>query len=200
MAHEDLYLPGETKGKPPGGPAVQLPLGPAAEFEELLPVLLKEVQHPGNGCLLVGIGVPEGLPTHVDMEAAGAGLVGKVAHADGLPEEGLPGHFGAVVAEGHGMGHQFKAVIQGTVVLAVELGLALVGDGQEAAGVVAVLAGLVDLQLHAEIKGPIPPRNRGMGGSSREWAFDQQRSGSSPDSRAHPRQHLTAGSRPGDWG
>lgn len=163
-------------------------------------MLLKEVQHPGNGCLLVGIGVPEGLPTHVDMEAAGAGLVGKVAHADGLPEEGLPGHFGAVVAEGHGMGHQFKAVIQGTVVLAVELGLALVGDGQEAAGVVAVLAGLVDLQLHAEIKGPIPPRNRGMGGSSREWAFDQQRSGSSPDSRAHPRQHLTAGSRPGDWG
>ena len=92
------------------------------------------------------------------MEAAGAGLVGKVAHADGLPEEGLPGHFGAVVAEGHGMGYQFKAVIQGTVVLAVELGLALVGDGQEAAGVVAVLAGLVDLQLHAEIKGPIPQK------------------------------------------
>ena len=55
------------------------------------------------------------------------------------------------------MGHQFKAVIQGTVVLAVELGLALVGDGQ-AAGVVAVLAGLVDLQLHAEIKGPIPQK------------------------------------------
>ena len=97
MTHEDLYLPGETKGKPPGGTAVQLPLGPAAEFEELLPVLLKEVQPPGNGCLLVGISVPEGLPTHVDMEAAGAGLVGKVAHADGLPEEGLPGHFGAVV-------------------------------------------------------------------------------------------------------
>lgn len=94
VAHEDLYLPGETKGKPPGGTAVQLPLGPAAEFEELLPVLLKEVQHPGNGCLLVGMGVPEGLPTHVDMEAAGAGLVGKVAHADGLPEEGLPGHLG----------------------------------------------------------------------------------------------------------
>lgn len=161
MAHEDLYLLGETKGKPPGDTAVQLPLGPAAEFEELLPVLLKEVQHTGNGCLLVGIGVPEGLPTHVDMEAAGAGLVGKVAHADGLPEEGLPGHFGAVVAEGHGMGHQFKAVIQGTVVLAVELGLALVGDGQEAAGVVAVLAGLVDLQLHAEIKGPIPPETGG---------------------------------------
>ena len=68
------------------------------------------------------------------------------------------GHFGAVVAEGHGMGHQFKAVIQGTVVLAVELGLALVGDGQEAAGVVAVLAGLVDLQLHAEIKGPSPQK------------------------------------------
>ena len=66
-----------------------------------------------------------------------------------------------MVAEGHGMGHQFKAVIQGTVVLAVELGLALVGDGQEAAGVVAVLAGLVDLQLHAEIKGPIPPETGG---------------------------------------
>lgn len=124
-------------------------------------MLLKEVQHPGNGCLLVGIGVPEGLPTHVDMEAAGAGLVRKVAHADGLPEEGLPGHFGAVVAEGHGIGHRFKAVIQGTVVLAVELGLALVGDGQEAAGGVAVLAGLVDLQLHAEIKGPIPPETGG---------------------------------------
>src|SRR5699024_11124687 len=97
----------------PGSPAVQLPLGPAAEFEELLPVLLEEVQHPGNGRLLVGIGVPEGLPAYMDMEAAGTGLVGKVAHVDGLPEEGLPGHFCAVVAEGHRMGHQLKAVVQG---------------------------------------------------------------------------------------
>ena len=124
-------------------------------------MLLKEVQHPGNGRLLVGIGFPKGIPAHMDVEAAGAGLVGEVAHADGLPEEGLPGHFGAVVAEGHGVGHQLKAVIQGAVVFAVEPGLALVGDGKKAAGVVAVLAGLVDLQLHAEIEGPIPPETGG---------------------------------------
>ena len=56
------------------------------------------------------------------------------------------------------MGHQLEAVIQGAVVFAVEPGLALVGDGKKAAGVVAVLAGLVDLQLHAEIEGPIPQK------------------------------------------
>lgn len=154
-------VPGAVPVPVPGGPAVQLPLGPAAEFEELLPMLLEKVQHPGNGRLLVGIGVPEGITAHVDVEAAGAGLVGEVAHADGLPEEVLPGHFGAVVAEGHGVGHQLKAVVQGAVVLAVEPRLTLVGDGQEAAGVVAVLAGLVDLQLHAEIEGPIPPEEGG---------------------------------------
>ena len=154
-------VPGTVPIAVPGGPAIQLPLGPAAEFEELLPVLLKEVQHPGDGRLLLGIGVPEGLSAHMDVEAAGAGLVGEVAHADSLPEEGLPGHFGAVVAEGHGVGHQLEAVVQGAVVLAVEPGLTLVGDGEKAAGVVAVLTGLVDLQLHAEIEGPIPPEERG---------------------------------------
>lgn len=121
-------------------------------------MLLEKVQHPGNGRLLVGIGVPEGLPAHMDVEAAGAGLVGNIAHADGLTEKGLPGHFGAVVAEGHGVGHQLEAVVQGTVMLAVEPGLALVGDGKKAAGIVAVLAGFVDLQLHAEIEGPIPQK------------------------------------------
>ena len=59
------------------------------------------------------------------------------------------------------MGHQLKAVVQGAVVLAVEPGLALVGDGQKAAGVVTILSGLVDLQLHAEIEGPIPPETGG---------------------------------------
>ena len=158
--------PGVVPVAVPGGPTAQLPMGPAAKFEELLPVLLKEVQHPGDGRLLVGIGVPESLPAFVDIEAADAGLVGEVVHADVLSEDGLPGHLGAVIDQGHGVGNQLEAVIQGAVVLSVEPGLALVGDCKRAARHCRCPRRLRRSPAPRRNGRAHPPRRRGMGGSS----------------------------------
>ena len=56
----------------------------------------------------------------MDMQATGAGLVAEVAQADGLLENGFPGHLLLVEVQGHGVGYQLQAIFQRTVVLDVE--------------------------------------------------------------------------------
>ena len=97
----------------------------------------------------------------MDVEAAGPGLVAGVAHGPGGGQHLRPWHFPEVVVQGHGIGHQFEAVVQGAVVLAVEPPLPPVGDVQQLPGVGAVLPRSIDLQLHAEKPGALPVKNGG---------------------------------------
>ena len=63
------------------GPALQLLLCPSAEFHKFLPVLLHEIKDPGNGILLLLIGISQRRPGNMAMQAAGSGIVGGLAHA-----------------------------------------------------------------------------------------------------------------------
>lgn len=75
-----------------GRPAVHLVLTAAGEPQEFVPVPLHKEQHPGDGLVLGIIGIAEGIPGHMNMQAAGARLVGEVAHGDGSLQHRLPGH------------------------------------------------------------------------------------------------------------
>lgn len=129
----------------PGGPALQLPGGTAAELEELFPVLLEEVEDPGNGGVLLLLRNAEGHAVHMDVEAAAAGPMAEVAQVNGFPAEFFPGHFMELAVQGHGVGHQLQTVVQRAVVLDVEEFLLGVGDPEKGTGVVPVLAAAVDL-------------------------------------------------------
>jgi len=68
-----------------------------------------------------------------------------------------------MIVQAHGVGNDFKAVLQGTVVLAVGAFPVPVGDFQDSAGAVGILAALVDLQLHAKVTGAFAMENgRGL--------------------------------------
>ena len=139
-----------------GSPTLQLVLCPPTEFQQFLPVLLKEVQDPGNDRILLLLRVTESAPIHMDMEATGAGLMAGIAQADRFLENLGPGHFFHVIVQGHGMADQLEAFIQGTIVLAVEVFQAVaVGSLQDLLGPVIILAAEVDFQLHAEVPGAI---------------------------------------------
>lgn len=137
----------------PGGPADQLARGAAGEFQKLHPVFLEEVQGPGDGGVLVGFCLPEGIPADVDVQAATAGLVTAVAHLHRGTAQRGPGHLVEMVVQGHGMGDDFEAVVRGTVVLAVDVLRAVVDQGHQGLSGADALAALVDLQLHAEVAG-----------------------------------------------
>lgn len=97
----------------------------------------------------------------MDVKAAGAGLMAGITHADGFTQDSRPGHFVLVVVQGHGVGYQLHAVVQGTVVLDVELFQAVpVGDVKKLPGPVVPLSALVDLQLHAEEAVPLAIEDR----------------------------------------
>ena len=59
-----------------GSPLLQLPLGTAGEAQQLCPVALYEEQHTGNGVVLRVQSVPEGLAGYMDVQPAGARLMG----------------------------------------------------------------------------------------------------------------------------
>ena len=77
-------------------PSAELLLGTAAEFQQLLPVLFKEVQNPGNDCLLLFLGVAKGSTVDVDMKATGTCLMGQVAQLFCFVQHLRPGHLSQV--------------------------------------------------------------------------------------------------------
>ena len=83
-----------------------------------------------------------------------------VAHADGLGHYRAPGHLGEVIAQGHRVGDDLHAVLQGTVMLDVDvLQTVAVGRVHQLPRPVAALPRPVDFQLHAEIACPFPIEN-----------------------------------------
>lgn len=119
-----------------GSPAIQLPLGSAAEPEQFVSVLLHKVQRSGNGAVLSLPGKPEGIPAYMDMEAAGVGTMGKIPHLNRLVQNRLPRHLMQVPVKTHGMCDNFKTIIQTAIVLAVNQLLLTVPDKQELSGAV----------------------------------------------------------------
>ena len=137
-----------------GRPLLQLMLCPAAELQKLLPVPLKEIEYTGNTGILLRFDGAEGIPVDMDMEAAGSSLMAGIAHTLGSVQDRRPGHFLLVVSQGHGMGDDLKAVLQGAVMLAIDTLFAfLVGDFHDMVGVIIILSGSINLQLHAKEAG-----------------------------------------------
>ena len=87
----------------------------------------------------------------VDMETAGARLMGAVAQTSGLVQNLFPGHMPAVVVQAHGMADNLKALIQRAVVLAIGPFLSVVDQPENLPGVAVVFAGTVNLQFHPEV-------------------------------------------------
>ena len=143
----------------PGRPPLQLPLGTAAELQQLLPVLLEEVEHPGDGGILFGSSVAKSRTAHMDMEPAGAGPVTAVAQREGFFAEMFPGHVVKLAVQGQRMSHQFKALVQRAVVLDVHQRAGLIGDVQQFPGIVRVLTAFVQFQFHTEKPGSISVEN-----------------------------------------
>jgi len=90
----------------------------------------------------------------MDVQAAGPGLVAGVAQGGSSAENVCPGHFVEMVVQGHGVGHQLQTVVQGAVILDVEV-LQAVGDGQQFSGIIRVFPRAIDLQLHTKPAGAI---------------------------------------------
>ena len=144
----------------PRRPLIHLALRSAGEPQQLPPVTLHEEQHPGDGAVLGIIGIPEGLAGHVNMQAAGACLMGQVALSDSLVQHLIPRHFVELILQRQWVCHDLKAVIQTAIVLAVGKGVFSVGDVQQRRSVLVVLTGPVDLQLYAEEAWPGAVKNR----------------------------------------
>ena len=68
------------------GPAAELLLGAAAELQQFLPVLFKEIEDTPNYLFLLLLGVDKGGKVDVDMKAAGTCLMGQVAHSFGFAQ------------------------------------------------------------------------------------------------------------------
>ena len=83
----------------------------AAEFQQFLPILLEEVQNPGDTGILEALCAAKGIPVDVDMEAAGAGLMAGVTHGDSLLHELRPRHSFLMELQRHGVGDNLKAIV-----------------------------------------------------------------------------------------
>ena len=77
----------------PASPAAQLFRVTAAEADQLVPVLLKEVEDSGDDLFLLLNSIPEGVPVDMDMEPASGGLVATITQRDRFPGQFLPREF-----------------------------------------------------------------------------------------------------------
>ena len=142
-----------------GGPTLQLAGCAAAELEQLLPVLLEEIEHPGDGAVLGSLIQAEGAAADVDMEATGSGAMAEITQLHGLFAQLCPGHSVKLPVQRHGVGHQLQPVVEGAVVLDVGEVSVPVGDIQKRKGVRCTFTRTVNFQLHAEEPGAFPMEN-----------------------------------------
>lgn len=133
-------------------PAIHLVLCPAAEFQQLQPVVFHEIKNSGNALVLCFPGTAEGCSIDVNMKPAGAGLVAAIIHTDCGTHDFCPGHFLLMISQGHGVSHYLHSVRQTSIRFYVNMLRNPVADTQKRISVVAVLAVLVDFKFHAEIE------------------------------------------------
>ena len=94
------------------------------------------------------------------MQTAGPGLVAEVSQGNSLAAYLSPGHFGQMIVQRHGVGHNLKPLLQGAVVLAVGVSPIPICDCQQGSRAAGTLPGLVDLQLHSEEPGASAMKDR----------------------------------------
>jgi len=80
-------------------PLIHLALRPAREPQQLSPVAFYEEQHTRNSAVLGIIGISESLAGHMDVQAAGACLMGQVTLCDSLVQHLIPRHFVELVLQ-----------------------------------------------------------------------------------------------------
>ena len=98
--------------------------------------------------ILMFLGLSKGQAAHMDMKAAGPRLMAGVAQIHGSLADLLPGHLPELVVQGHGMGDDLKAIVQGAVVLAIDAALTgIIGESQNLRGILRVLAALVNFLI-----------------------------------------------------
>ena len=131
-------------------PAIQLPICAAAEFQKLVPVLFHEEQQPPDGCLLLDLRCSKTPAADVDVQTAGACLMGAIAKGNRLFHDLFPRKMSQMILRCCRMADDFKAVIQTPIMLAIEVLRITVANGQNFFGIAGKLTALVDLQLHAE--------------------------------------------------
>ena len=135
----------------PGSPLIHLTLCPAGEPQQLRPMPLHKVQHPGHSVVLRVLRISEGSARDVDMQSAGARLMGQIAQIDGLGQHLRPGHLVKLVLQRQRLRDDLEAIIQTAVMFAVGKGIFLIGNAQQSRSVAVILSCTVDLQLNAEI-------------------------------------------------
>ena len=96
----------------------------------------------------------------MSVQAAGARLVRGVAHLLQAGQHFGPGHLLAVVVQTHGMGDQLEAVLQTSIVLAIQGDGVAVRNTQHISGVVIILASTIYFKLHAEVTGAFAIEHR----------------------------------------
>ena len=132
-------------------PTIKLTSGAAAELEQFLPVTLKEVQDSCDDFVLFGFGIAKGGTVDVDVQTAGTTLVRSVAQTDGFVEDCLPRHFVLMEHRRHRVSDNFDAVLERTVVLAVDVFQTVLMCGfDNPLGIGITLSCTVDLKFHAK--------------------------------------------------
>ena len=137
----------------PGCPPLQLPRGAPAEFQQLIPELFTEIEDACDDRILPFLRFTEGLPAHMDVKPAGPGLVAGVTHGAGGGEQRAPWHLRFMVGKGHRVCDDLQPIIQGAVMLDVDVLGGAVCKLQQLPGGGAVLSGAVDLQLYTQETG-----------------------------------------------
>ena len=101
-------------------PAVHGVFGTAAEFQQLIPVMLHKIQDSGDHLVLFFLIVGKSIAVYMKMQAASACLMRTVALANGMVHDVFPRELVNVIVHGAGVRNQFHAIVQRAVCLDVK--------------------------------------------------------------------------------
>ena len=114
-------------------------------------MLFHEEQQAGNRGLLRLLGSAKGVPADMDVQAAGGGLMGAVAHRNCRVHHLLPREAVHMAVQRGRVADDLEALIQTAIMLAVHTWFGVIADGKNFVRVAVVFPSSVDFQLHAEI-------------------------------------------------
>ena len=92
----------------------------------------------------------------MNMQAAGAGGMAQIAHALRLAKYLFPRHFAQMVFQRHRVCDKFHTIIKTAVSLDVQVFGASVSDVEQLLSVIVYRAAVINLQLNAEVRRPLP--------------------------------------------
>lgn len=123
-------------------------------------MLFEEVQDTGNARLLLVLCTAKGVPVHMDVKAACPRLMAFIAHCNGLVQYVRPSHPFPVVVQCHRVGDNFKPLLQRTVMLAIDVLIAAVGNAQQFCGIAGGFSAIINLQFYAHVPASLSVKDR----------------------------------------